>query len=315
MRHKIQISKRWKNERGSAGTLRRSSLLLGLLLLAVAVLAGCGSKGPDLKVGGKQFSEQFIMAEMFKILIEDKTDLTVQVQTGLTPKVIDDAIKNTEDVDLYLEYTGTGLINMGKELSSDATAVYDTVKTLYDSEYNIKWMQPYGFNNTYAMVVTRATAEKYNLRTITDLAAVGNQLVLGCTHTFTERGDGYPGLKVHYDFEFKDVKGMDAAIMYQAVVSGDVDVISAFATDGRISAFDLVILEDDQLFFPPYEATAIIRGPVLEKHPELEDILNLLAGRISDEKMALMNAAVDLDKREPADVAREFLVQEGLIEK
>jgi glycine betaine/choline ABC-type transport system substrate-binding protein len=288
-------------------------LLLVLLILVAAALAGCGEKGPDIKVGGKQFSEQFIMAEMFKILIEDQTDLTVEVTTGLTPKVIDDAIKNTEDVDLYLEYTGTGLINLGMELSSDATEVYDTVAGIYEEQFKIKWMQPYGFNNTYAMVVTRETAERLNLKTITDLAAVADQLVLGCTHTFTERGDGYPGLKEHYDFEFKDVKGMDAAIMYQAAVSGDVDVISAFATDGRISAFDLVILEDDKKFFPPYEATAIVKMSLLEAHPELEAVLNLLAGRISDEKMALMNAAVDLDKKEPAEVAREFLVQEGLI--
>jgi len=107
-------------------------LLLALLIFVAATLAGCGEKGPDIKVGGKQFSEQFIMAEMFKILIEDQTDLTVEVTTGLAPKVIDDAIKNTEDVDLYLEYTGTGLINLGMELSSDATEVYDTVAGIYE---------------------------------------------------------------------------------------------------------------------------------------------------------------------------------------
>jgi glycine betaine/choline ABC-type transport system substrate-binding protein len=174
-------------------------------------------------------------------------------------------------------------------------------------------MKPYGFNNTYAMVVTRETAEKHNLKTVSDMAAVADQMVLGCTHTFTERGDGYPGLSKHYGFEFKDVKGMDAAIMYQAVVEGDVDVISAFATDGRIPVYDLMVLEDDKNFFPRYDATAIIRGEVLETHPELEDLLNKLAGRISDSKMAELNAAVDLDKREPADVAREFLKQEGLI--
>jgi glycine betaine/choline ABC-type transport system substrate-binding protein len=174
-------------------------------------------------------------------------------------------------------------------------------------------MAPYGFNNTYAMVVTQATADKYQLKTVTDLATVGDQLVLGCTHTFTEREDGYPGLRQHYAFEFKDVKGMDSAIMYQAVVDGSVDVISGFTTDGRIPAYGLVVLEDDKSFFPPYEATAIVRGKVMEKYPELEPLLNSLGGIISDEKMAMMNAAVDLDKREPKEVAREFLQQEGLI--
>jgi glycine betaine/choline ABC-type transport system substrate-binding protein len=285
--------------------------LIGILL--VPGLSGCNKKGPDIRIGGKQFSEQFIMAEMLGILIEENTDLTVEVQTGLTPKVIDDAIKKSGDIDLYLEYTGTGLINLGMELGGDSAEVYEKVKKVYDEQYNIKWMEPYGFNNTYAMVVTRDTAEQFNLETTTDMAAVADQLVLGCTHTFTERGDGYPGLSKHYGFEFKDVKGMDAAIMYQAVAEGDVDVISGFTTDGRISAFGLVVLEDDKNFFPPYDATAIVRGEVLEKHPGLEDLLNKLAGRISEEKMAELNAAVDLDKREPADVAREFLEQEGLI--
>jgi glycine betaine/choline ABC-type transport system substrate-binding protein len=250
---------------------------------------------------------------MIGILIEENTDLTVSVQTGLAPKIIADAIISTDDIDMYLEYTGTGLITLGEELSTDPKQVYDTVKKLFDERYNIKWMEPYGFNNTYAMVVTQATADRYNLKTITDLAAIGDQLILGCSHTFVERIDGYPGMKQHYGFEFKDVKGMDPAIMYQAVADGSVDVISGFTTDGRIPAYGLVVLEDDKTFFPPYEATMIVRGVVLDKHPELEALLNSLGGRITDDKMAMLNAAVDLDKREPKDVAREFLINEGLI--
>jgi glycine betaine/choline ABC-type transport system substrate-binding protein len=138
-------------------------------------------------------------------------------------------------------------------------------------------------------------------------------MTLGGSYVFTERADGYPGLSKHYDFEFDVVIGLDPSLMYQALIEGSVDVISGFATDGRIVAFDLVSLIDDKQFFPPYDATVIIRGEVLEKHPELEEILNRLANRIDDNKMAELNAAVDLDKREPADVAREFLEKEGLI--
>lgn len=285
-------------------------ILIGILL--VSGLSGCGRKGPDVRIGGKNFSEQFIMAEMLGIMIEENTDLTVEVQTNLAASVINDAIKNGS-IDLYLEYTGTGLINLGMEPESDSDKVYDIVKKEYDEQFNIKWMKPYGFNNTYAMVVTQDTAEKYNLKNITDLAAVADQLTLGCTYVFTERADGYPGLSEYYGFEFADVTGMDPSMMYQAVVEKSVDVISGFATEGRISAYDLVVLEDDKGFFPPYDATAIIRGEVLEKHPELEELLNKLAGRIDDNKMAELNAEVDLDKREPADVARDFLEQEGLI--
>lgn len=252
------------------------------------------------------------MAEMLGILIEENTNLKTTIQTNLAGNVIFDAIKS-DQIDLYLEYTGTGLINVGIEAMTDPDVVYDTVKKEFDEQFNIKWMEPYGFNNTYAMVVTKETAEKYNLKTVSDMAAIGEQLSLGCTYVFTERDDGYPGLSKHYDFTFEEVVGMDPSLMYQALVQGSVDVISGFATDGRIAAFDLVILEDDRQFFPPYDATTIIRGEVLERHPELEEVLNMLAGRIDDTKMAQLNAAVDLDKLEPKDVAREFLLEEGLI--
>jgi len=287
-------------------------LLIGIFLLTGVI--GCGgSKEPEeIRIGGKNFSEQFIMAEMLSILIEENTDLKTSVQTNLAANVIFNAIKSNQ-IDLYLEYTGTGLINLGMEPMSDPDQVYETVKKEFDEQFNIKWMQPYGFNNTYAMVVTQETAKKYNLKTISDMAKVADELTLGCTYVFTERDDGYPGLSEYYDFEFQDVKGMDPALMYQALVQGSVDVISGFATEGRIAAFDLVILEDDKQFFPPYDATTIVRGEVLEKHPELEEVLNKLAGRIDDSKMAELNAAVDLDKREPKDVAREFLEEEGLI--
>jgi len=285
--------------------------LAGILLLA---LAGCGKEQKEIVVGGKNFSEQFIMAEMLSILIEENTDLKTTTKTNLASTVLFDAIKK-EEVDLYLEYTGTGLINLGIEPMNDPDEVYDRVQKEFNEQLNIKWMEPYGFNNTYAMVVTKETAEKYNLETISDLAEIGDELTLGCTYVFVERDDGNPGLNRHYDFEFGDVKGMDPALMYQALVQDEVDVISAFATEGRIAAFDLVILEDDKQFFPPYDATTIIRQEVLDEHPELEEVLNMLAGRIDDIKMAELNAAVDLDKREPEDVAREFLEEEGLIDK
>ncbi|HHX24578.1 MAG: glycine betaine ABC transporter substrate-binding protein [Tepidanaerobacteraceae bacterium] len=287
-------------------------VLIGIFLLTGVTSCGSSKAPKEIRVGGKNFSEQFIMAEMLSILIEENTDLKTSLQTNLASNVILNAIKS-DQIDLYLEYTGTGLTSLGIEPMSDPDEVYETVKKEFDEQFNIKWMKPYGFNNTYAMVVTQETAEKYNLKTISDMAQVANELTLGCTYVFTERDDGYPGLSNHYDFEFADVKGMDPSLMYQALVQGSVDVISAFATEGRIAAFDLVILEDDKQFFPPYDATTIVRGEVLEKHPELEEVLNKLAGRIDDVKMAELNAAVDLDKREPKDVAREFLEEEGLI--
>jgi osmoprotectant transport system substrate-binding protein len=287
-------------------------LIIIMLLTNAAGCTGSNEKNLEIRVGGKNFTEQYIMAEMFSILIEENTDLNTTLQTNLASTVLFEAIK-ADEVDLYLEYTGTGLINLGMEPLTDPDEVYEIVKTEYDKQFNIRWMQPYGFNNTYAMMVTRDTANKYGLETVSDLAEVAHEMTLGGSYVFTERADGYPGLSKHYDFEFDVVIGLDPSLMYQALIEGSVDVISGFATDGRIVAFDLVSLIDDKQFFPPYDATVIIRGEVLEKHPELEEILNRLANRIDDNKMAELNAAVDLDKREPADVAREFLEKEGLI--
>jgi len=287
-------------------------LIIIMLLTTAAGCTGSNEKNLEIRVGGKNFTEQYIMAEMFSILIEENTDLNTTLQTNLASTVLFEAIK-ADEVDLYLEYTGTGLINLGMEPLTDPDEVYEIVKTEYDKQFNIKWMEPYGFNNTYAMMVNRETANKYGLETVSDLAEVAHEMTLGGSYVFTERADGYPGLSKHYDFEFDVVIGLDPSLMYQALIEGSVDVISGFATDGRIVAFDLVSLIDDKQFFPPYDATVIIRGEVLEKHPELEEILNRLANRIDDNKMAELNAAVDLDKREPADVAREFLEKEGLI--
>lgn len=287
-------------------------LIIIILLTNAAGCTGSNEENLEIRVGGKNFTEQYIMAEMFSILIEENTDLNTTLQTNLASTVLFEAIK-ADEVDLYLEYTGTGLINLGMEPLTDPDEVYKIVKTEYDKQFNIRWMQPYGFNNTYAMMVTRETANQYGLETVSDLAEVAHEMVLGGSYVFTERADGYPGLSKHYDFKFDVVKGLDPSLMYQALIEGSVDVISGFATEGRIVAFDLVSLIDDKQFFPPYDATVIVRGEVLEKYPELEELLNRLANRIDDNKMAELNASVDLDKREPADVAREFLEEEGLI--
>lgn len=286
--------------------------ILGLMvLLNIFVLVGCGND-EEIVIGGKNFTEQYIMSEMLGILIEENTDLETEIISNLAGSTIHEALLN-EEIDLYLEYTGTALINIGEEPVTDPDVVYNTVKEYFEEELDIKWLEPYGFNNTYAMVVTQETADEYNLETYSDMAEVGDQLRLGSTHVFTERDDGYPGLIEHYDFDFASVNGMDPGLMYQALMANEVDVISAFATEGRIPAFDLVILEDDKQFFPPYDAAPIIRMEVLEEYPELEELLNSLAGRIDDLKMGELNALVDLEGQDPEDVARDFLLEEGLI--
>ena len=218
-----------------------------------------------------------------------------------------------DEVDVCIEYTGTGLMAiLGKDLVTDPDEVYNIVAKEYEEQYGIKWLKPWGFNNTYAMVMRRDVAEEMNL--LPSLSWQGCRSAgPGQLSRICRTGRWRPGLQEHYGFRFKEVVNMDPALMYQAVAQGEVDVISGFATEGRIPAFDLVVLEDDQQFFPPYHAAPIVRKEILEAYPELEDVLNQLADFFTDESMAALNAEIDVNGREPDEVAREFLTENGFI--
>jgi len=219
------------------------------------------------------------------------------------------------EIDVYPEYTGTALTAvLDAPVVSDPDEAYAIVSEQYASRFNLVWLDPFGFNNTYALTMRRADAEQKSISSISDLAPVAGQLSAGWTSEFSERPDGYPGLADRYGFRFGTVRDLDASLMYQAVADGEVDVISAFATDGRIAAFDLKPLEDDRGFFPPYYAAPVVRSATLEEHPELRGILNQLAGRISDAAMQQLNFEVDQNQRSPAEVAREFLETQGLLQ-
>ena len=284
-----------------------------VIIVGLLILVGCGTDDSDeIVIGGKDFTEQYVMAEMMGILIEENTDLDTSLELNLGTSVIHGAIENG-DIDLYLEYTGTGLINTGTDLISDPEEAYNTVSDVFEEQLNVKWLERYGFANTYTLTVTQETADEYNLSNITELSEVANDFVLGAPQGFAEREDGLPGLVEHYNFEFANSTMMAPALMYPALVEDEVDVIAGFTTDGQVATYDLVTLEDDQQFFPPYDAAPLVRNETLEAHPELEEILNQLAGRIDDATMAELNAQVDTDNLEPADVARDFLIAEGLI--
>ena len=185
----------------------------------------------------------------------------------------------------------------------------------YRQRFSAEWLRPFGFNNTYAITIRRFDATSRDLRTISELIPVAASLRAGFSAEFSERPDGYPGLRSAYGLRFGDVRDLDPALMYQAIASGEVDVIAAFATDGRIEAFDLQPLEDDRSFFPPYQAAPVIRTETLQAHPELARVLGLLAGVIDDATMQRLNYAVDEEKRSPAEVAQELLERLGLLER
>lgn len=254
------------------------------------------------------------MGNMLATLIEKNTDLKVDRKLNLGGTDVAFNALKSGDIDMYVEYTGTGLVNiLKKPTQNNSDAVYNEVKKDFKEKYNLDWLEPIGFNNTYTLAVSPSVEEKYHPKTISDLKKISNNLVLGCTMEFTERPDGYPGLKKTYDIEFKSVKGMDSGLRYPAIEKGDVDVIDAFSTDGMLKAYNLTVLEDDKNFFPPYYAAPLVRDDTLKKHPELKDVLNKLAGQINDETMRELNYKVDKLGEDPRTVADDFLKSKGLI--
>lgn len=286
---------------------------------------------PTVTVGSKDFTESIVLAEMVAVLLED-AGYTVERQLNLGgTAVVHEALTNG-DINVYVEYTGTGLLAiLGMDLPEGAASpaatpaegadegpgtgeVYQIVKSEYAEQFGLEWLQPWGFNNTYVLAVTQETADEYELETVSDLEGVAGELTFGATQEFLARPDGLPGLEEAYGIEFGDAVGLDPGLVYSAVDEGEVDVISAFATDGRIPALDLVTLADDQAFFPPYFAAPVVSQELLDESPEVAELLNQLGGTIDDSTMADLNFQVDDGGEEPVDVARGYLEEQGLIE-
>ena len=292
-------------------------ILAGLILTAVLLtLTACSSQEPKtVVIASKPHSEQYILAEMLSLLIENHTDIKVEKKLGIgggTSNIHPAMLSG--DFDIYPEYTGTGLLFVLKEdLITDSDELYKRVQDRYLEEYNIKWLGLYGFNNTYALAVKESTAQTYNLETYDDLALASKDLVFGAEYDFFERDDGYEALKDVYGFEFKDTKEMDIGLKYEAIGSDEVDVINAFSTDGLIKQYNLKVLEDNKNFFPAYQAATLIRKETLDKYPELEEVLEKLTGQISDDEMIQMNYQVEKENMDPRDVAEQFLKAKGLI--
>lgn len=290
------------------------AVFIGGLWANQALRQAEGSEVGVVRIGTKNFTEQLILGELLAQLIEAHTPLRVERKFNLGGTVICHQALVRGDIDLYPEYTGTALTAILKMPTlGEPDEVLAIVRREYRLKFQCEWLEPFGFNNTYAIAVRRSDAEKRGWRKISDLKPAAKNLLAGFTSEFRERPDGYVGLKRVYGFEFGRVLDMDPALMYQALARGKVDVICAFATDGRIPAYDLMLLEDDRKFFPPYHAAPVIRMEVLQTFPELRQVLNLLAGAISDETMQRLNYEVDENKRSPKEVAREFLAEKGFL--
>jgi glycine betaine/choline ABC-type transport system substrate-binding protein len=301
--------------------MRTRNWLAGLVVVALALAApaglsgayGAGSGKPAVAVGSKAFTEQLIVGNMVALLLESK-GYPVTRKLGLGTTALAHAALVKGDIDVYVEYTGTGLVTILKQQASqDPQATYDAVKKLYAEQFHLIWAKPWGFNNTYALMVRKADADRLKITKISDLKARARDLTLGATQEFLVRPDGIAGLNKAYGLAFKDMRGMDPGLMYQAVASKQVDVISGFSTDGRIPQLNLVVLQDDQKFFPPYYAAPVLRADLVQKSPIVLEVLNRLAGKINDSTMARLNLEVDGKRRAPDEVAAEFLRSQNLI--
>lgn len=287
-------------------------LVVGLI---AGMMAGCGGdKAEKVTVGSKNFTENIVMGEIMAQLIEAKTDIEVDRKLNLGGTLVAWEALKKGDLDLYPDYTGTGLMAiLQKEVMYDPDEVYDLVQEEYNKLYQIKWLKTFGFNNTYTTAVPREMAEKYNLVKTSDLKPYAQDLIFCAEQEFFNRDDGYDGFVETYGLKFKDKKAIETNLKYKAVGEKKVDVIDAFSTDGELITYDMVILEDDKGFFPPYYCAPVVRMDTLEKYPELEGVLNLLDGQISDTDMQQLNYQVKEQKKDVAEVATKFLQDKGLI--
>jgi osmoprotectant transport system permease protein len=278
------------------------------LSLVPRLTAGDDRSTSTVTVGSKNFTEQFILAELMAQLIEDRTSLQVQRQFNLGGTMICHNALLRAGMDVYAEYTGTALTAiLDESVTSDANDAYDRVAQAYREQYDLEWLKPFGFDNTYTITVRDESAQENGWRTISDLAGEAGELSAGFTSEFMERQDGYPGLKQAYGLEFGSVTDLESSLMYEALDQDQVDVICGFATDGRIVRYGLKPLKDDRNFFPPYEAAPVVRREILEAHPQIRMALNLLAGELDNATMQRLNSRVDQDRVDVRTVARDFL--------
>ncbi|MDH2299351.1 glycine betaine ABC transporter substrate-binding protein [Cobetia sp. 29-18-1] len=289
---------------------------LTTLLTGAALAASLSTAQADeIVVGGKNFTEQQILASMTGQYLEG-LGYEVEERSGMGSAVLRQAQENGQ-IDLYWEYTGTSLINyndVSERLSPEDT--YARVKEL-DAEKGLVWLEPSAANNTYALAMREADAQERGIASLSDLAQAVNDdkgLSFALNAEFYARDDGWRPLQKAYDFRVgrADVKRMDSGLVYQALRDGQVDVGLVFATDGRIPAFDFTVLEDDKGYFPAYALTPVVREESLKANPELESQMNALSAELNDDTMASLNAQVDVEKKTIEQVAEDFLKEHGL---
>ena len=279
------------------------------------ILVACAPPRPDHPViGAKNFTEQVVLGELLAQEIEAKAHLKVERRFYLAGSYICQQALVAGRIDAYVEYTGTALTAILKQpVDRDPDRVLETVRRLYASRYNIVAASPFGFENTFAMVVRGDDARALHLTMLSQVASFTPHWRLGVGYEFEQRPDGLPGLSAAYGLRFASApRTMDLGLLYRALQAHQVDIIAANSTDGPIRALGLVALEDDRHYFPPYQAVPLVRAESLQRWPQIQLALNALAGKVTADDMRNMNEAVDGQHRNPAGVVSEFRARKGL---
>ena len=288
---------------------------LWVVLSIACVLSSC-HKAPERKItiGSKFFTEQVLLAELLAQHIEARTGIPVERKTNLGGTLLVHKALLAGELDLYVEYTGTALTAVLNETpSGDSSAVYARVNSLYAERFLLEVTEPLGFENTFAMVIRGDDAQRFHLRTMSDLVPIAPKWRVGVGYEFLERPDGFRGWSERYGLHFADKpRVMDLGLIYRALVDHQVDIVAGNSTDGLIESLGLVALQDDKHYFPPYDAVPIVRQSTLARFPQLRGALAELAGKISASDIRRLNYAVEGQLRDPAEVVRQFRVSHGL---
>ncbi|MHC5251815.1 osmoprotectant ABC transporter substrate-binding protein [Listeria kieliensis] len=303
---------------------KKTLALFAVILLSFGtLLSGCslpglggGAEG-TIRVGSLSTTESQIVSNIVKQMIEHDTDLKVELVNNLGSSVVQHQAMVNGDVDITAtRYTGTDLVGpLGEEPIKDPKKALVAVKKGFEEKFHQTWFDSYGFANTYAFMVRADTAKKYNLKTVSDMRPVQDQLTAGVDNSWMERkGDGYKAFSKDYNIEFKKIFPMQIGLIYTALKDKQMDVALGYSTDGRIPTYNLKVLKDDKKFFPPYDASPLATDKILKEHPELKTTLNKLVGTISTEEMQRLNYEADGKLKEPSVVAKEFLEKHNYFE-
>ena len=310
------IEKRLTNHKRVKYKINPKLIILGLFIVIFGAYFSLNSKkDKTINIATKPMTEGYILGQILTELIEQDTDLKVNITNGVgggTSNIHPAIVKG--EFDLYPEYTGTSWEAVLKKEASYDESKFDELQKEYKEKYNLEYVNLYGFNNTYGLAVNKDIAEKYNLKTYSDLAKVSNDLIFGAEYDFFEREDGYKELQKVYNMDFKKKIDMDIGLKYQAMKDKKIDVMVIFTTDGQLAISDVIVLEDDKKMYPSYRAGTVVRSEILSEYPELKPVLEKLNNILDDKTMADLNYQVESKGKKPEDVAREYLQEKGLLE-